>query len=105
MFHVRAKLVWMLGLGTAMAAGLGFGAYRCLPASPLAAGVFIGERRPPEDGSASEWLVRRSKELQQRTVHLRHETEVIDATLGDVGVSIDVAATLGRAEQVGHTGS
>lgn len=104
MFHVRAKVVWMLGLGSALGAGLGFGAYGLMPASPLAAGVFIGEQRPPEGASPSEWLMRRSRDLQDRVVHLRHEDEVIDATLGDVGVSIDVAATLDRAEIVGHTG-
>lgn len=105
MFDVRAKVVWVLGLGSTLGVGLGFGAYRVLPASPLAAGVFIGEQRPPDDTSPSEWLIARSRDVAKRAVHLRHESEVIDATLGELGVSIDVAATLERAEAVGHTGS
>jgi vancomycin resistance protein YoaR len=105
MFDVRLKVVWVLGLGSALGVGLGFGAYRVLPSSPVATGVFIGEQRPPEDTSASEWLLRRSRDLQRRSVHLRYEAEVVDATLGDLGVSIDVVATLERAAAVAHSGS
>lgn len=105
MIRVRAKLVWVLGVGSALGAGLGLGAYRILPASPLAYGVFIGEQRAPEDASPSEWLTRRSRDLAKRKIYLRYETEVIAATLADVGVSIDVAATLERAEAIGHKGS
>lgn len=105
MSNVRAKVAWVLGLGSVLGVGVGYGAYRIVPASPLAAGVFIGEQRPPGDTTPSEWLMRRSRDMAKRAVHLRHEEEVIDATLGDVGVTIDVAATLERAEAVGHTGS
>lgn len=102
---VRKSVVLVLGIGSALGACLGVAAHRILPAYPVAAGVFIGERRPPDDMSASEWLIRRSDSLKKRVVHLRHETEVIDTTLGDLGVSIDVAATLDGAEKVGHDGS
>lgn len=105
MAAVRKSLVWVLGVGGALGVGLGFTAHHVLPASPVARGVFIGERRPPEDTSPTEWLIRRSEDLKQRKVHLQHEDEIIDATLGQLGVSIDVNATLERAEQIGHTGS
>ena len=105
MAAVRKSLVWVLGVGGALGVGLGFTAHHVLPASPVARGVFIGERRPPEDTSPTEWLIRRSEDLKQRKVHLQHEDEIIDATLGQLGVSIDVNATLELAEQIGHTGS
>lgn len=105
MFHVRAKVAWVLGLGTALGLGLGFGATHVIPASPLAVGVFIGEQRPPPGASPSEWLIRRSRDMRGRVVHLRHEGEIIDTTLGELGVAIDVAATMERAEAVAHTGS
>lgn len=105
MFHVRKPVLLVLGIGSALGAVLGVAAHQVLPASPIAAGVFIGEQRPPADGSASEWLMRRRDELKKRTVHLRHESDVTDTTLGDLGVSIDVNATLERAGEVAHSGS
>jgi vancomycin resistance protein YoaR len=95
----------MLSLGSALGVGLGVTAHRVLPASPVAKGVFIGQQRLPDDRVASEWLLSRSAALKKRTVHLRHEAEVIDATLGDLGVSIDVVATMEKVERVGHLGS
>jgi len=38
-------------------------------------------------------------------VRFHHDGEIVDATLGDVGVEIDIKATLERASAVGHTGS
>lgn len=105
MAAVRKSLFWVLGVGGALGVGLGFTAHHVLPASPVAHGVFIGERRPPDDVPASQWLIRRSDDLKKRVVHLQHEDQIIDATLGQLGVSIDVAATLERAEKVGHSGS
>lgn len=105
MLAVRKSLVWVLGVGSALGVSLGFVAHRVVPASPVAHGVFIGERLPPDDRSPTEWLMRRSDDLKKRVVHLRHEDEVIDTTLGELGVSIDVNGTLEQAEAVGHTGS
>lgn len=105
MLAVRKSLVWVLGVGSALGVGLGFAAHHVVPASPVARGVFIGERLPPDDRTPTEWLMRRGDELRQRTVHLRHEDENIVTTLGQLGVSIDVNATLEGAEAVAHTGS
>ena len=105
MINVRKSVVVVLGLGSAFGTGLGFAAHHVLPSSPVAAGVYIGERRPPEDVSVSEWLMSRSAALKKRVVHLRHGDEIIDTTLGDLGVAIDVNSTLEAAEKIGHEGS
>ncbi|MEZ4301426.1 MAG: VanW family protein [Polyangiaceae bacterium] len=102
---MRSKLVWVLGVGSTLGVGLGLGAHRILPASPIAVGVQIGEQLPPDGETPSEWLMARSRDLAHRKVHLRHETEIIDATLGELGVTIDVVGTLEAAEKVGHEGS
>ncbi len=103
--NVRKSVVVVLGFGSAMGVGFGFGAHYALPSSPVAAGVYIGERRPPDGTSTSEWLMARSASLKKRTVHLRRGDDVIDATLGELGVSIDVNSTLEVAEKIGHEGS
>ena len=103
--NVRKSVVVVLGIGSAMGVGLGFAAHSALPSSPVAHGVYIGERRPPDDTPISEWLMARSAALKKRTVHLRRGAEVIDVTLGELGVSIDVNSTLEVAEKIGHEGS
>jgi len=105
MFHVRKSVVLVLAVGSTLGAVLGVTAHHVLPASPIATGVFIGEQRPPEDVAVVEWLMRRRDLLKKRTVHLRYENDVTDTTLGELGVSIDIAATMERAEQIGRTGS
>jgi vancomycin resistance protein YoaR len=105
MVHVRKSVVVVLGVGSVLGVAIGVGAHRLLPSHPLAAGVFIGEQRPPEDTPPAQWLIRRSDLRKKQVVHLRHDAEVIDTTLGELGVSIDVGATLERAETVGHDGS
>lgn len=105
MMNVRKSVVAVIGVGCAMGAGLGFAAHRVLPSSPVAAGVYIGERRPPEDASVTEWLMSRSAALKKKVVHLRHGDELIETTLGDLGVAIDINTTLEAAEKIGHEGS
>lgn len=105
MASVRKSVFWVLGVGSALGVGLGFTAHAIVPASPVAKGVFIGERRPPEDRPVSQWLIARSDALKKRTVYLKGDDELITTTLGELGVSIDVAATMEKAEAVGHSGS
>ena len=105
MINVRKSVVVVLGVGSALGVGLGVTAHHVLPSSPVAAGVYIGERRPPEDTPVTEWLMARSAALKKKAVHLRQGDVVIDTTLGELGVSIDVNATLELAGKVGHEGS
>ncbi|MBK8251926.1 MAG: VanW family protein [Polyangiaceae bacterium] len=99
------KLAWALGVGSVLGVGIGLGAYRIVPASPVAVGVQIGEQRPDESMSVAEWLSARNARLSDRKVYLRYESEQIETTLGELGVSIDVMATIEKAGQVGHAGS
>ena len=105
MINVRKSVVVVLGLGSALGVGLGFTAHHVLPSNPVAAGVYIGERRPPDGTPVTEWLMSRSASLKKRAVHLRHDDVVIDTTLGELGVSIDVNSTIELAGKVGHEGS
>jgi vancomycin resistance protein YoaR len=50
------------------------------------------------------WLTARRDEARSRIVRLHHEGRVFEATLGEAGVEIDVAATLAEARKIGHDG-
>jgi len=85
--------------------GAGFAAHHVVPDGPLVRGVLIGDRFAPDHGSAAEWLAARGDSIRSRVVRFRHEDQHFEATLGEVGVRIDVAATLERAEAIGHQGT
>lgn len=102
---IRISLVALLVGGTAGAAAEG--TRRVLPPEgEVAAGVvFDGEAVAP--GSRAEALVRaRADAIRSRPVVLRHgEKELIRATLGELGVVVDVDAAIAQLEAVGRSGS
>lgn len=75
------------------------------PTAPLAAGLLIDDRVVPAGSAPEAWLAARREELRQRMVHLRAEDVTTTTTLGELGIEIDVPATLARAEQFAHRGS
>ena len=98
-------LILVLGLGASVGVAGASVAHRFVPESPIVRGLFVGERRVPDRGSAAAWLTGRRDTMRARIVHFRGDDQVFDATLGELGVSVDVAATIERAEIVGHQGT
>lgn len=91
-------------IGSAVGACGGVLAHRIVPESPIVRGLSIGERRVPDRGDRVAWLVERRDAARARTVVLRVGPELVRTTLGEVGVEIDVDATLAKAARVGHAG-
>jgi vancomycin resistance protein YoaR len=99
------NILLLLGIGAFAASSVAV-AHRALPASPVVRGLYIGERRLPDHGvSAAEWLTDRRDAARARRVRYYHGDRIFEATLGDAGVEIDVAATLEQATRIGHRGS
>jgi vancomycin resistance protein YoaR len=99
-------LLLVLGVGSAVGLGGGVVAHQLLPESPLVRGLHVGERRLPEGGpTAAQWLSERSAAMGSRVVRLRFEDRVFESTLAELGVHVDVVATLQAAEAVGHEGA
>lgn len=98
------SVVLVVTLGAAAGVGAGAGIYHVAPAAPLVRGLSIGERFVPTGASPEAWLAARREQALGRTVWLRHGERSIRTTLGALGVSIDVEATLARAREVGHDG-
>lgn len=96
--------IFMLLGGSTLGLAGGVTAHAVMPESPVARGLFIGERRLPDDVSPASWLARRNEDLASRTVVFRHGEQHFEATLGEVGIEIDLEATLREAEAVGHEG-
>lgn len=84
---------------------LGGVGYVHAPRSPVVQGLYIGDRRVPDTGSSVSWLNERQLGVVTWGVRLHHDGEIIDATFAQLGVEIDVKATLERAGEVGHSGS
>ncbi len=101
----KSHLLLALGLGASISAGLGLGAYRYGPRSPVVTGLFLGEQRVPDEGSPASWLARRQLDAIGWEARFHHDGEIVETTLGAVGVEIDVQASLDRAGEIGHTGS
>ncbi|HEY4122296.1 MAG TPA: VanW family protein [Byssovorax sp.] len=100
-----SQLLLALGIGSCVGLGVAVGAHAVLPESPVVRGLSIGGERVPVTGSVATWLAARDAEVRARPVHFRFDDRVFDATLGEAGVSLDVAATMQAAEAVAHTGS
>jgi vancomycin resistance protein YoaR len=100
----RANLLATFALCSGIGVGAGFGAHHVVPESPLVRGLLIGDRFAPERGSPEAWLGQRAKDMGARIVRFRFEDKTFEATLDEVGVRLDVAATLERARSIGHTG-
>lgn len=103
---VRSFFKWTAGIlvGTALGVGLGLGADLALPDSPITRGVWIGERRLPPDVSPASWLADRRAFIADQRIILRHGDEMHAFTFGELGIDIDIEATLHEAERVAHQG-
>ncbi|HSN97331.1 MAG TPA: VanW family protein [Candidatus Nanopelagicales bacterium] len=99
------SVVLVVTLGALAGTGVGAGLYHVVPRSPLVRGLSIGERFPPEGASPEAWLGARRDAIEARKVWLHREGLWIEATLGELGMSIDVEATLSEARRVGHEGA
>jgi vancomycin resistance protein YoaR len=84
---------------------LGGVSYFYAPRSPVVQGLYIGDRRVPDEGSPVSWLSARQRDVLAWGIRFHHDGEVIDATFAQVGIEIDLKETLDRAGDVGHTGS
>ena len=100
-----SQLLLALGIGSCVGLGVAVGAHAVLPESPVVRGHSIGGARVPVTGSVATWLAARDAEVRARPVHFHVDDRVFDATFGEAGVSLDVAATMQAAEAVAHTGS
>ncbi len=95
----------ILGVGVAVGVGGGIAAHRYVPRAPLVRGVDVGGKRMPDRGSPAPFLASIAEGVRARRVRFVHGEQGFDATLGEVGVDVDVAATYAAAAQIGHRGS
>jgi vancomycin resistance protein YoaR len=99
------KILVTLGICSSIGVGAGALAHRFVPESPVVRGLLIGDRFVPQRGSPAAWLAARRDEARNRVVRFQYDDQSFESTLGEAGVEIDVAATLQRAEAIGHQGS
>ena len=101
--------IGILALGTCLGVGVGIGAHLALPASPVVHGIYIGGRRVPERTGAAGWLADRRSWVAERRVilrdHDRGTERLYPFTFDELGLEVDVAATVNAAAEVGHRGS
>lgn len=103
---MAARLAWIFALGTGLGGSLGLLADVVVPADPLVRGIHIGERLYlPAQGTPAAWLEPRRAAALERAVHFYAEGQLFDASLGEVGVVLDIRTTLLEAAKVGHRGS
>ncbi len=76
-----------------------------LPTSPTVVGLTIGGRPVPARTAPRSWLAERERVLLERAVVLRHGEARFEATLAELGATVDISRTLSAAEAVGHRGS
>jgi vancomycin resistance protein YoaR len=76
-----------------------------MPPGRALPGAFIEGRVPPADASLGDWLEDRRQALLQRSVLLKLPDDVIETTLGELGVELDVAETLRRLREERDRGS
>ncbi len=100
-----APLVALLLLGATLGVGVGVSAHHLLPGSPYARGLFIGGRPLPAGVGAGEWLDGQRPRIAERTVFVRYGDHVEELAFSDLGVDVDVEATLAKAREVGHRGA
>ncbi|MBI5532797.1 MAG: VanW family protein [Deltaproteobacteria bacterium] len=105
---MRRSRGWLLALalsGAALTAAAAVGAWKVLPASGRPAhGLFVGSRVLPADRDLGAWLDARRIETGKRPVTLLNGMQAFDLHLSDLGVEIDVAATMNAALRPGRTG-
>lgn len=82
------------------------GAWWGLPGGAQPAqGLLVGGRLRPEGQSLGGWLEQRRELLASQRVRLVHGLEVYETTFGDLGVELDVPATMREAKRVGREGN
>lgn len=99
------KILTTFAICASIGVGAGFGLHYVMPESPYVKGLLVGDRYLPSRGSPEAWLAGRREAARGRIVRFRHEDHTFEATLDEVGVSVDVGATLLRAREVGHRGA
>ncbi len=103
MTPLRWTALGIVGLAVGVSGGVGL--HYTLPESPYVHGLFVGERPLPQGSQVGEWLETRREEVRSRPIILRAADLTFESTFGELGIDIDVAATLSNAAQVGHRGS
>ena len=76
-----------------------------LPTSPTLRGLRVGGEELSLGNDPRAFLEQRAERFAAREISLLHGGKSFPATLGSVGVEVDVDATLARALEVGHSGS
>lgn len=100
-----SSLLLPLGIAAFAAVTLGGVGYVYAPRSPVVQGLFVGDQRVPDVGSPVTWLNDRQTRVLEWGVRLYYDGEIFDASFAQLGIEIDVKATLDRAGEVGHSGS
>lgn len=100
---LRILGIVVFGLGVGIGAGVAL--HRLAPETPYVSGMFIGGRRLPDGVAAGEWLASYRPLVAERTVYVRYGDEIEEMTFGELGVDIDIEATLNKAAEIGHRGS
>jgi vancomycin resistance protein YoaR len=91
----------VLGSGLGVAAGLAL--HRYVPEGPLVRGLAVGDRTVTEKNARAA-LERARAEALARPVYFVHEGALYSASQRELGVELDVDATLLEARAVGHQG-
>lgn len=94
----------VVAAGSVLGAGVGLGVHTVWPDSPLVEGLYVGERRLPDDVSPATWLAARNEALQDTELTLLVDGQAIPATWAELGVAIDVLETMRVAREIGHRG-
>lgn len=94
-----------IACGVAIGVGGGLAAHRFVPRGPLVVGLDIGGKRAVDGGSVSAFLTQLRERARARSVRLVCGEKVFQGSLADVGVDVDLDATLRAATTIGHTGS
>ncbi len=103
---LRRATLWAL-LGASLPAGAAafWAGARALPSHGRPApGVFVGARVAPPDQPLGAWLEHRRLDLAQRPITLMHGFTSLEMKLGDLGIELDVGATMGDALRPSRSG-
>lgn len=106
--RVRREGAWAAGLalGAAVLTGGGtYGYYELFPSGRSLPGTRIGDRIQPGEEALGDWLERRRVALLDREVYLRLPDETVSLRFGDLGIELDVAATMRRVREHAEAGS
>lgn len=83
-----------------------WGYFTLLPPGRALPGTYVGGRRIPPGTSAGDFLAARRKVLEEREAYLRlDDGSTIKTSLGELGVELDVPATLGAVQNAAGQGS